>query len=649
MKNPFIFKRLNSALIYVIISSGLMGIFSITMAQENPWTMENDMPTGRHSFAADTVNGKIYAMGGRYTLELVTEYDPTTDTWTNKASMPTSRMCLTSGVVNGKIYAMGGIIAAFSSALSTVEEYDPITDTWTQKADMPTPRLGLGVSVVDGKIYAIGGMTSGSDFWSGIRNTVEVYDPVTNTWITKAPMPTARLWFSTSVVDGKIYVIGGELVTAEEISTVEVYDPVTDTWTTKTPMPTPRMSHSTAVIDGIIYIFGGGTHSEDPGGYSIVEAYDPATDTWTKKADIPVARAFSCASVIGGNIYVIGGISTAADPHLTGERTVYKYNPSIDLTTLVNHVGLNKCYLIPGSDSICITSKMNDTTGVTLFAMIEPSDQTSHDSIQLFDDGNHNDGNARDSIYSNTWYAGPEEKRYYVDLKVMQVDEDTVIHRMKMMAAFTSTGPVAYESHVFVSAPMPGENVGLGLTLINNGLVTTAAGVRAKITSLDTLSATASDDYLSFGNISAGESKSKAGYRIEISESCPENTEIQFAIDIKGNSYSFWSDTFTIVVTTATINEENILKQPDLIRNFPNPFSQFTTIKFTLPASGYVTLKVYDSFGREVRTLVTESLNAGEHSVYFDANGLPNGMYFYRLETGDMLLTNKMLLMRSGL
>jgi N-acetylneuraminic acid mutarotase len=648
MKNPLFFNRLNSALIYIIISSGLMGIFSITIAQDNPWTRKNDMPEGRHSFAADTVNEKIYVIGGRYTDNLLTEYDPVADSWTTKTPMPTSRMVLAAGTVNGKIYAIGGVVAAFNPAISTVEEYDPATDTWTQKANMPTPRLGLGVSVVDGKIYAIGGMTSGSDFWSGMRNTVEVYDPVTNTWTTKAPMPTARLWFSASVVDGKIFVIGGALVTKEMLSTVEVYDPATDTWTTKTHMPTARMGHASAVIDGIIYVIGGGTHSADPGGYSVVEAYDPATDTWTKKANIPVARAYSCASMIGRNIYVIGGIRTAADPHITGRSTVYEYNPSVDLTTLVNHVSLNKCYVIPGSDNICIAAKMNDPAGVTLFAMIESLDQTCIDSLQLFDDGNHNDGDAGDSIYSNTWQAGPEEIIYYVDLKVKRVSSETIIHRMNNMASFTTIGPVAYENHSFESPPMPGESVKLELTLTNEGLTTTASGVRAKLISLDPLVTVTTENYVSFFDISPGESKAKSGYRIEVSESCPENAEIRFAIDITSEGYSFWSDTFSIVVgsPTAINQKENIPQKLFLNQNYPNPFDLTTIVQFSIPESGFVTLTVYDSFGREVGTLVNESLNAGEHSVNFDANDLIDGIYFYKLKTGDMILTGKMLLMR---
>jgi N-acetylneuraminic acid mutarotase len=70
-------------------------------------------------------------------------------------------------------------------------------DTWTQKADMPTARLGLATSVVDGKIYAIGGYAAAVS--PGMR-TVEEYDPATDTWTTKAPMPTGRHWLSTSVV-----------------------------------------------------------------------------------------------------------------------------------------------------------------------------------------------------------------------------------------------------------------------------------------------------------------------------------------------------------------------------------------------------------------------------------------------------------------
>ncbi len=68
------------------------------------------------------------------------------------------------------------------------------------------------------------------------------------TWTQKADMPTARNWLSTSVVDGKVYAIGGLTVYGgTDLATVEVYDPVTDTWTPKADMPTPRNARNNSV------------------------------------------------------------------------------------------------------------------------------------------------------------------------------------------------------------------------------------------------------------------------------------------------------------------------------------------------------------------------------------------------------------------
>ncbi|MCH8118188.1 MAG: hypothetical protein IIC00_00500 [Planctomycetes bacterium] len=192
--------------------------------------------------------------------------------------------------------------------------------TWTRKADMPTARNWLSTSVVDGKIYAIGGMTvyRGTDL-----ATVEVYDPVTDTWTPKADMPTPRGWLATSAVNGKIYAIGG----GSSDNKVEEYDPATDTWTEKADMPTPRGALATSVVNGKIYAIGGG-----PSGVTLatVEEYDPATDTWTKKADMPTARKVVSASVVNGKIYAVGGQTSNAWPAFP---SVEEYDPVTDTWT----------------------------------------------------------------------------------------------------------------------------------------------------------------------------------------------------------------------------------------------------------------------------------------------------------------------------
>ena len=65
--------------------------------------------------------------------------------------------------------------------------------------------------------------------------------------------------------------------------------------------------------------------------------------------------------------------------------------------------------------------------------------------------------------------------------------------------------------------------------------------------------------------------------------------------------------------------------------NYPNPFNPTTNIKFDLSQSGFAKLVIYDILGREVNTLVSENVKAGEYQISFDASNLPSGVYFYRL------------------
>ncbi|HEX9655926.1 MAG TPA: T9SS type A sorting domain-containing protein [Bacteroidota bacterium] len=83
-----------------------------------------------------------------------------------------------------------------------------------------------------------------------------------------------------------------------------------------------------------------------------------------------------------------------------------------------------------------------------------------------------------------------------------------------------------------------------------------------------------------------------------------------------------------------------------LSQNYPNPFNPTTKIKYQIQNSNVVTLKVFDILGREVRTLVNEVKTAGEHSVTFDATGLTNGVYFYRMTAESYTQTRKLVLLR---
>ena len=81
-----------------------------------------------------------------------------------------------------------------------------------------------------------------------------------------------------------------------------------------------------------------------------------------------------------------------------------------------------------------------------------------------------------------------------------------------------------------------------------------------------------------------------------------------------------------------------------LQQNYPNPFNPSTEISFTLPTASQTTLRVFNVLGQNVATLANEYLTAGTHKVTFDAGSLPTGMYLYRLESGAMSTSRKMML-----
>ena len=84
----------------------------------------------------------------------------------------------------------------------------------------------------------------------------------------------------------------------------------------------------------------------------------------------------------------------------------------------------------------------------------------------------------------------------------------------------------------------------------------------------------------------------------------------------------------------------------NLNQNYPNPFNPITTIEFSLPSSGLVTLSVYNILGREVETILNQHMDAGSQSVRWHANHVPNGIYFVRMVSGDFSQTRKMLFLR---
>lgn len=90
----------------------------------------------------------------------------------------------------------------------------------------------------------------------------------------------------------------------------------------------------------------------------------------------------------------------------------------------------------------------------------------------------------------------------------------------------------------------------------------------------------------------------------------------------------------------------SIVNEYSLSQNYPNPFNPSTKINFSIPKSEYVSLRIYDLLGREVKVLVNGNLTVGEYEVDFDAKGLASGMYYYSLRAGEFVNVKKMVLVK---
>ncbi len=148
------------------------------------------------------------------------------------------------------------LLVAFTVNLGLGQLADiTVSDQWIGKTRSLQARADImNAAVVDGKIYTI----SGGALTGTVKDT-EMYDPETDTWTTKTPLPTNRLYFASAAYGDKIYCIGGTTEPKIFLGLNEVYDTLTDSWANMTAMPTPRCSLQANVVNGKIYLIGGQT------------------------------------------------------------------------------------------------------------------------------------------------------------------------------------------------------------------------------------------------------------------------------------------------------------------------------------------------------------------------------------------------------
>jgi hypothetical protein len=235
--------------------------------------------------------------------------------WQSGTPLPVERFEAYAAQAGGRIYFIGGITGTFGDQLSAresdrVDVYDPATQIWTPGAPLPAaaPRHHLAATVFDDKIYVLGGFT-------GILGGVpgEVFTPSQGTYVLEAAgwrrladQPIARGSATAQAIGDKIYVAGGGRAEPDALDALYVYDPATDQWTARAPMPIAR-EHVASCALGPYLLVVGGWFSSVRQVLPAAQIYDPDKDSWGVLPDMPTARGGLGATMLGDTCYVVGG------------------------------------------------------------------------------------------------------------------------------------------------------------------------------------------------------------------------------------------------------------------------------------------------------------------------------------------------------
>jgi len=276
-----------------------------------------------------------------------------------------------------------------------------------------------------------------------------------------------------------------------------------------------------------------------------------------------------------------------------------------------------------------------------VFAVIQGEQFQFIDTLQLFDDGLHSDGDSSDDVWGNNILSTdfPEDE-FFVDLYTHDSIKDVSLDS-HWPARFVTFGPIAFSKYSFApdflykdSVPFPGAGLNLQLTLKNQSSMATATNIAANLASLDTL-VSFRNSISSFEDIPAGDSLvSNSKYNIWISEECPVDKEILIEVIISSSGHVCWRDTFSISVQATGLIIDDVRTRKTRI--YPNPTNNQLTIE----------TEKSDLYSIEITSMNGQMIQSGTftgttHQI--DLSSFQKGVYFITIRSRDFVTTRKVV------
>jgi hypothetical protein len=429
-----------------------------------------------------------------------------------------------------------------------------------------------------------------------IETDIDQERSVVGSWIQGANMPFPR-YYSGSVTFTRndtlwLYVIGGDTTGGGHATTACLkYNVNTNTWSYIAPLPVPMRTNAATRIGNKIYTMGGFSAPFPSPALDVFFEYNIDTNTWTQLPNIPQTVFFHGAeSYEDSLIYIIGGI---------------EYTPSRTEVWLKN---------------------------IHLYNIYDQEFRPATDMLEA----TANFGHAR---WENRLYVTAGLKSYTELWNLTQQGEIGLSDRTQISWEFKANYSLNVHAHY-------------GATYPNNEI------------------------YYIGGSISIGFNpiNNIFGYHIDTDEYEVEDpAPIPWMAAVGGldymNNHRSGVEVITLVVSGGVTTGPTITNQTWVLRdtvdvqgldeinnlipseyslqqNYPNPFNPSTTIQFSIPEQTFVKLEVFNSLGEKVTTLVSEELSTGKYKYKWNAENLPSGIYFYRIQSPLFSESKKMILIK---
>jgi N-acetylneuraminic acid mutarotase len=305
------------------------------------WTKLAPMLHPQNEAVTVVIGDRIYVMGG-FTpgvdgpIDRVQIYDTAKNEWSEGTPLPDPVHHHGAALVGGKIYVVGGFHEPFQKRepIDSTWVFDPATNHWDRRAPLPAPRGAMVVGAIGNLIYAAGGehrRPAGASVPKGAPPAYEpitdftVYDPAKDRWSALPAMKVARDHAYVGIINGRLYVVGGRDRPIYDIATVEEFDPAAGKWSERAPMPTGRSGGHATVLGGRLYVFGGEGNDASPIGlFNEVEAFDPAADSWTRFEPMLLPRHSLVTATVGNRIYLPGGATSRGGANITAYADAFE-------------------------------------------------------------------------------------------------------------------------------------------------------------------------------------------------------------------------------------------------------------------------------------------------------------------------------------